>query len=356
MKKSWKRLISVVLSVAMVFVLAAPAMAADPDGSKSIDFEKIETNPSVRDRLLGNYAGTDIESTYSDKDLVRVSIVLDDASTLDRGYSTRNIANNSSAMRYRDMLQNKQDVIADEITVDVLGGETLDVVWNLTLAANIISANVPYGKLEAIKAIPGVKDVFVETQYEPAVVSVGGNDPHMGTSGTMIGSNEAWANGYTGAGSLVAIVDTGLDLDHKSVDAGAFDYAISQLDSEVDLLTADDVAAVWDQLNASKFISSVDGVYRTTKIPYGVNYVDEDLDVTHINDSQGEHGSHVAGIAAANRFVQQDGSYVPALDSVLTQGVAPDAQIIVMTVFGKGAQDGGHALDRRVQAYAESAG
>lgn len=31
-------------------------------------------------------------------------------------------------------------------------GTELDVVWNLTLAANIISANVQYGQIEDIKA------------------------------------------------------------------------------------------------------------------------------------------------------------------------------------------------------------
>ncbi len=32
-------------------------------------------------------------------------------------------------------------------------GTELDVVWNLTLAANIISANVQYGQIEDIKAV-----------------------------------------------------------------------------------------------------------------------------------------------------------------------------------------------------------
>ena len=50
----------------------------------------------------------------------------------------------------------------------------------------------------------------------------------------------------------------------------------------------------------------------------------------------------MTGIAAGNRFVKDEaGNYVAALDSVMTQGVAPDAQILTMKVFGKrgGAYD-----------------
>ena len=65
--------------------------------------------------------------------------------------------------------------------------------------------------------------------------------------------------------------------------------------------------------------------------------MDEDFDITHDNDKQGEHGSHVAGIATANRYVSDGkGGYEKALDSVFVQGVAPDAQLITMKVFGKG--------------------
>ncbi len=38
----------------------------------------------------------------------------------------------------------------------------------------------------------------------------------MSTSPEQIGSPAAYAAGYTGAGTQIAIVDTGLDLDHIS--------------------------------------------------------------------------------------------------------------------------------------------
>ena len=99
--------------------------------------------------------------------MVRVSITLAGASTVDAGYATRSIANNAAADIYRTGLKVQQQAMAQRISQDVLGGEALDVVWNMTLLTNTISANVPYGKIEAIEALDGVASVTLENRYEP---------------------------------------------------------------------------------------------------------------------------------------------------------------------------------------------
>lgn len=212
-------------------------------------------------------------------------------------------------MKYRQKLETKQEKMAKTISKKALGGEALDVVWNLTLAANIISANVEYGQIEKIEKISGVEAVLIETRYEPCVVKDNETtDPNMATSGSMIGSHVAWADGYTGAGSKVAIIDTGADTDHPSLDPDAFTYAVK--DSGATLMTAADLTdTVLEQLNASKKMPGVtaDQLYVNAKIPYGFNYVDDDLDITHANDKQGDHGSHVTGIAAGNPLHQERG-------------------------------------------------
>lgn len=122
---------------------------------------------------------------------VRVSIVLDQKSTLEAGFSTADIAGNASAMSYRaDLRDNQADVAA---RIAGVTKEPLDVVWNLTLAANIISANISYGQIQTIQNLPGVKDVVVETRYEPCVVDTQeAADPNMATSFLQIGSSHAW--------------------------------------------------------------------------------------------------------------------------------------------------------------------
>lgn len=347
--KPMKRALSVLLALVLGLSLVTPTWAAAKTPASGtgngLTWEKID-NRSTDLRLDKNNAEKVAQDTpeYADTDVVRVSIVLKDASTLAKGYSSEDIATNSAAMKYRQKLETKQEKMAKTISKKALGGEALDVVWNLTLAANIISANVEYGQIEKIEKISGVEAVLIETRYEPCVVKDNETtDPNMATSGSMIGSHVAWADGYTGAGSKVAIIDTGADTDHPSLDPDAFTYAVK--DSGATLMTAADLTdTVLEQLNASKKMPGVtaDQLYVNAKIPYGFNYVDDDLDITHANDKQGDHGSHVTGIAAGNRYIKnEDGSFSPALDTALTQGVAPDAQVFVMKVFGTngGARD-----------------
>ena len=345
MKRALSVLLALVLSLSLVTPTWAAAKTPASGTGNGLTWEKID-NRSTDLRLDKNNAEKVAQDTpeYADTDVVRVSIVLKDASTLAKGYSSEDIATNSAAMKYRQKLETKQEKMAKAISKKALGGEALDVVWNLTLAANIISANVEYGQIEKIEKISGVEAVLIETRYEPCVVKDNETtDPNMATSGSMIGSHVAWADGYTGAGSKVAIIDTGADTDHPSLDPDAFTYAVK--DSGATLMTAADLTdTVLEQLNASKKMPGVtaDQLYVNAKIPYGFNYVDDDLDITHANDKQGDHGSHVTGIAAGNRFIKnEDGSFSPALDTALTQGVAPDAQVFVMKVFGTngGAKD-----------------
>lgn len=137
------------------------------------------------------------------------------------------IAHNNAAMSYRAGLVKEQSGV--QAKIEKATGEKLDVVWNLTLAANIISANVAYGQIPALEKIPGVAEVVIETRYEPDVAETDlPVDPNMGTSCEMIGSPIAWTAGYTGAGSRVAIIDTGTDTDHQSFNSSAFDYALEQ--------------------------------------------------------------------------------------------------------------------------------
>ncbi|MBQ9815380.1 MAG: S8 family serine peptidase, partial [Lachnospiraceae bacterium] len=268
---------------------------------------------------------------------VRVSIFLDGKSTMDAGYDIETIGYNTDAKSYRSQVLAQQKALEKKISSEVLGGAELNVVWNLTLITNIISAYVPSSKIEAIKALDGVKDVVVEIQYE-APAPVVSDEPNMSNASEMTGTQPVWSNGYTGAGSLVAIIDTGLDVEHQSFDPDAFDYAIEKTGKEVDLLEKEDIAAVLDQLNIKERIPEAGegDLWLNSKVPFAANYVDWDLDVTHANDTEGEHGSHVAGISAANRYIKSGDTFVSALDTVYTQGNAPDAQVMVMKVFGKG--------------------
>ena len=221
-KHLFNRILSLVLAAVMVLGLF-PAVSAAPTG---LHWEKsdVEVSWDRTDRLIRDEFHS--RSTHKPTDLVRVSIVLEDAPTIQAGYATMDIGSNAEAMAYDRNLNKIQKVMEKTISLQALDGKALDVVWNLTLVSNIISANVPYGKIEAIKAIDGVRDVVIERQYETTVAEK--VSPNMYTSAGMIGSAPVWAAGMTGAGSRVAIIDTGTDTDHQSFDNGAYLYALEQ--------------------------------------------------------------------------------------------------------------------------------
>ena len=336
-RKLPSRLCALLLAMALLCSIGIPQAAA---AGGSVSWSQVD-NDAVTAQLPLQEA-EEAAPAYQDTDLVRVSIFLEDAPAISK-FGVQNIAENQAAVQYRASLETRQEAMAQAISAQALGGKQLDVVWNLTLAANLISANVEYGEIAAIRQVPGVEQVILETQYAPAVVDVDlPDDPNMSTSSSMIGSNAAWAAGYTGAGSRIAVIDTGTDTDHQSFSAAGFDYSLQKQAEQAgktvedyNLLDTAEIASVLSQLHVSSGVTA-NQLYLNTKLPFGYNYVDKDLDITHDRDQQGEHGSHVAGISTANAYIPNaDGTFSNALDTVKVQGVAPDAQLITMKVFGK---------------------
>ena len=345
----FKRFLSMLLIVAMLAGNVLPGMAIgnhrDETGSSNVSFTKVDNGEvSASLQPAGRTEATE-EALYADTDMVRVSIIMEKAATMQAGFDTMEIASNAAAVAYRDSLKAEQTALIQRI--ESATRVELDVVWNLTLAVNMISVNVPYGQIKTIEKMAGVKSVVLENQYVALEVQTGGNTTNMATSGAQTGSSLVWNAGYTGAGSRIAVIDTGTDTDHQSLNAKAFEYSLSLLAEKagmryedyiasLDLLDAEEIASVADQLNMVDYLD-VDAAYVNTKLPFGFNYKDADYDITHDNDEEGEHGSHVAGIATANAWLYNEAQdfYGKALEYCFMQGVAPDAQLLTMKVFGK---------------------
>ena len=346
----FRKVLALLLVVTMLAGFVTPAEAVG--GKRELRFELEQLDNSAVNAAPMNHMGSleELTAATDPDERVRVTIHLEKAPTIGAGFEMSGITTDSRAMLYREELCAEQDRLEKTIERRILGGKQLDVVWNLTLAANLISANVRRGDIARIAELDGVRSVAVENCYAPDVVSVGGEyTTDMAVSGQMTGAGEAWLEGYTGAGSRVAVIDTGLDTDHQSFSAEALTYALEQTGKTVQLMDAKDIAPVLEQLNAYQAMTekgqtlTAEELYVNPKAPFGFNYVDTDLDITHDNDDQGEHGSHVAGIASANRFIQRGGEFVDALEAVYVAGTAPDAQLLAMKVFGKkGSKDISH--------------
>ncbi len=353
-----KHLMALLLVMCLIIQCAMPigAVGAAEAGTR-LHWEELPADKISAELVPDDLAVEEaqIEVPYSADEPVRVSIVLEQPSTIGKGFELQNLAGNPAAAKYRAGLEEVQFEVSDRISAQALGGAKLDVQWNLTLAANLISATVPYGTIEAICAVEGVRAVYLETRYE--IYDPETAETNSATaSTTMVGTTSAWELGYTGAGSRIAIVDTGIDPDHQSFDNGAYLYSLYRLGNEavkagkfatveeyiesLDLLDVEEIQSVLPQLNATKRFPgrlAAQNLYDTAKLPYNFNYVDKDLDVSHDNDEQGGHGSHVAGIAGANYYIPgENGTYEVAKDTVYAVGQAPDAQILSMKVAGKG--------------------
>ena len=259
------------------------------------------------------------------KDLVPVIIEFDNESVLESDKDAE--ADAFTALKSK-ILSIVQESVINRIENQVFGGSELQITSDFTWVMNAVGTMVPIGSIEQIKNISGVRNVYIQRTYEAATADK--VSPMTNSDGFMIGREEAWKDfGYTGKGVKIAVIDTGIDDNHQN---------FAPLDSSkltAESLTAEGIDAVLAQLNAFKLNPTVTAatLYHSTKIAYAFNYADWNTNIDHENDNQGDHGTHVAGIAAANKV---DGSDVV--------GVAPDAQLIIMKVFGASGQSGSTEL------------
>ncbi|MGY8702859.1 MAG: S8 family serine peptidase, partial [Candidatus Poseidoniales archaeon] len=147
-----------------------------------------------------------------------------------------------------------------------------------------IAGTVSITKIELLSNLPGV--VMVELDGILSVQMAEVNDVH--------GIPMIWdETGYTGAGSVVSIIDTGIDSDHVGLD-----------DLDDDNSTNDaKVIAFYDAVNSPELTNGTE---------------------VKAYDDQG-HGTHCAGITA--------GTGAPTYDYV---GVAPQAQLVGVKVLDSG--------------------
>ena len=250
--------------------------------------------------------------TYSESDMVTAFVVMEDE-PLSEVYSSIGLVSMFDEERLIEM----QNMIISMIEKFVLKGEKLDVRYQFTYLTNAFSVQTEFGNLDEIATMDGVKSVYLMPVYTACTTSA----PTATSSGVMTGVPSVWEDlGYHGEGMKIAVIDTGLDLDHPSF-AQHDDFVLT--DSS---LTVEKIDAVLEDLNAHDLRSTIVGktLYRSAKVPYAFNYVDESLTADHSSDMQGDHGTHVAGIAAAN-------DNVAGTDVV---GMAPEAQLVIMKVFG----------------------
>ena len=348
-----KKLSRKVLSSLLVFTLGitSSGLTAFAKDENELDWEITDNLVTKNEKFT-----PEKDETIDEDETVRTLIVFDDKSAIEKGYDPETISTNFWAKLYTSKLEKKQDQVIDTINEEVLEGNEMDVRYRFTTISNAVSTELTYGEVLEIRDVKGVKDVYVLPQYSVEV-----DEPNTTTSGDMVGSYLTWESGYTGAGMRVAIIDTGLDTDHPSFDADAYLYALNEEAekdgkdiADYDLLDLDEIASVMDDLFVSQLnpgYSNEDFAtlfYWNEKVPFGFDYIDVDTDVNH-DEGLSDHGTHVAGIATANKYVATDDGYTTQENGVV--GIAPNAQVMVMKVFG---ENGGAYTDDYMTAIQDA--
>ncbi|MBS4200659.1 S8 family serine peptidase [Bacillus sp. FJAT-49732] len=175
---------------------------------------------------------------------------------------------------------------------------------DFTTVVNGFSAEIKHKDIELIKSIPEVKSVHIVNEYERPIAI-----PEMKYSKELVEAQKAWRDyGFKGERMVVGIIDTGIDPSHH-------DMVLS--DSSTAKLTEQNVVeAITD--------NGLPGKYYTEKVPYGYNYMDENNEIREIHAEASMHGMHVAGTVGANGDEENGG----------IQGIAPEAQLLALKVFG----------------------
>ncbi len=352
--KAMRKLLAAVLAVCMLLGMMPTALAAGGQGTTSDLLQKLNSSYSVSamlDALRENMPTDATQGTlsvekldYVDESLkkiheildrklqltdepsadtiVRVIVVLEEKSLLERNYTTEQISTASVTNSAVKAIERKQDSTLTQLRA-VTGKADLQVNYSYNVVISGFSVDIPYGSLEAVRKLDGVKSAFVAPTYSvPEDMSDATLGTNMSSATGLAGATKTWETlGYRGEGMRIAIIDTGLDVDHPSF--------IDSPTLTEDSLDKDEIAGVLKTLNAYKMYGdklSVDDLYYGGKVPFGFNYADASTDVGHDNDEQGDHGTHVAGIAAANDIASTD-----------VVGMAPEAQVFAMKVFGQNA-------------------
>ena len=317
------RLLTAILAAVMILSVGAVVIAwlipdSPASGGGVRPFEgTLITN---RDSYLDSSVMYKLPETVQDTDEISVIVEIKELPLLEQypgassgmTFAEYTLSEEASAIRAR-MESQKQELLADLDKAAL----SYDLGENYTNVLSGFEITIKAGDFEAVTKTVGSRGTTIVGEvYKPEETQSLGNTTQLventvNVYPTGIFNSSDFA--YDGTGTVVAVLDTGLDYYHSAFSLDNFTADRSQLG-----LTFEEVAALIGDTRASGMQSNLTAsdVYINEKVPFSFDYADGDSDVYPIAS---DHGTHVAGIIAGK-------------DDTIT-GVAPNAQLVIMKTF-----------------------
>lgn len=335
-----KRFMVSILSLSMMIMSGCQAINNNTQGKEN-ENSKSQLQVLKSDAAIDKYATLDKikaeylvqHKGYSDKDKVK-AIVEFDGSSLSDYYLNLKDNKYASVGDYANSIfgQNNEKVITLEQTKAIEKLRSLKVLdkveHSYKTIINAIAISTTYGSISKIGEVDGIKSVSLVETYNLAETKVGNSSPvenqvDVYETGIFDSSDVE----FTGAGTAVAVLDSGFDCSHS----------VFAEQPKSPIITPDSVSSILANTNAAASTAGlkVSDVYYSDKIPFVYDYADKDADVTPYDS---EHGTHVAGIIGGH-------------DDTIT-GVATNTQMVLMKVFPN--LDSGASTDDILEALEDA--
>lgn len=212
---------------------------------------------------------------------------------------------------------------AKEYLAGLLGKNSLTPKYEYTAAYNGFSVDISHNEYKIIKN--DLNSMVISDIYE--ISPRGDESEEIDTLNAQTESKDsifsyseltdkvletvgASETDYKGEGIVIAVIDNSFDRYHEF---------LSLPEGAEGRLTKKDIINISPYLSATQKKGA--SYYVNNKIPYAFNYCSQTTDTLKYFHT---HGTHVAGIAAGNGEAETSSKYDP-------QGVAPDAQLVLMS-------------------------
>lgn len=202
------------------------------------------------------------------------------------------------------------DADPSEMHEALAGIEGVTVLWDYGAFFSGAAVEADGAALRALERLEGVEGVAPAAFYEDNLTASYGEAVPAEEGLALMGADGLWEQGYTGDGLVVAVIDSGLNVNHAA-------FADASLVKSPAISKADVDAFVQKGGTA--------GQYLSPKIPFVYDYYSRDTDVTSSN----QHGTHVTALAAG---------YAGGRNGF--RGAAPGAQILGLKIFPDGSGSG----------------